>query len=55
MAILANKMVTGIIAVALGIVVIIWSGIIAWVIGILLIICGILTTLGKCSCCSEKK
>ena len=55
MAILANKMVMGIIAVVIGIVVLIWPGIIAWVIGISLIICGILTLLGKNPCCSEKK
>ena len=55
MAILANKMVMGIIAVVLGIVVLIWPGIIAWVIGISLIICGILTLLGKHPCCTEKK
>ena len=55
MAILANKMVMGIIAVVIGIVVLIWPAIIAWVIGILLIVCGILAMLGKHPCCSEKK
>jgi len=55
MAVLTNKIVMGIIAVAIGIVVLIWPAIIAWVIGILFIVCGILTLLGKCSCCSEKK
>lgn len=55
MAVLANKIVMGIIAVAIGIVILIWPAIIAWVIGILFIVCGILTLLGKHQCCSEKK
>ncbi len=55
MSMLANKMVMGIIAIVVGLVIIIWPAIIAWVIGIILIVHGILTLLGKHSCCSEKK
>jgi len=47
MAILANKMVMGIIAIVAGIIVLIWPAIIAWVIGIFLIVYGILMLLGK--------
>ena len=54
MSMLANKMVMGIIAIVVGIIILIWPAIIAWVIGIILIICGILTMLGKHSCCSGK-
>ena len=47
MAFLANKMVMGIIAIVAGIIVLIWPAIIAWVIGIFLIVYGILMLLGK--------
>lgn len=47
MAILANKMVMGIIAIVAGIIILIWPAIIAWIIGIVLIIYGILMLLGK--------
>ncbi|MFC1938393.1 hypothetical protein ACFLVS_03595 [Chloroflexota bacterium] len=47
MAMLANKMVMGIIAIVAGIIVLIWPAIIAWVIGIFLIVNGILMVLGK--------
>ena len=47
MAFLANKMVMGIIAIVAGIIVLIWPAIIAWVIGIFLIVYGILLLLGK--------
>mgnify|MGYP001146975969 CR=1 FL=1 len=47
MAFLANKMVMGIIAIVAGIIVLIWPAIIAWVIGIFLIVYGILILLGK--------
>jgi len=47
MAFLANKMVMGIIAIVAGIIVLIWPGIIAWVIGIFLIVYGVLILLGK--------
>jgi uncharacterized membrane protein HdeD (DUF308 family) len=47
MAFLANKMFMGIIAIAAGIIVLIWPAIIAWVIGIFLIVYGILILLGK--------
>ena len=44
---MANKMVMGIIAIAAGIIVLIWPAIIVWVIGIFLIVYGILMILGK--------
>jgi len=47
MAFLANKMVMGIVAIVAGIIVLIWPAIIAWVIGIFLIVYGILILLGK--------
>ena len=47
MALLANKMVMGIIAIVAGIIVLINPAIIAWVIGIFLIVYGILMILGK--------
>ena len=47
MAFLANKMVMGIIAIVAGIIVLIWPAIIAWVIGIFLVVYGILILLGK--------
>jgi uncharacterized membrane protein HdeD (DUF308 family) len=47
MAFLANKMVMGIIAIVAGIIVLVWPAIIAWVIGIFLIVYGILLLLGK--------
>lgn len=47
MAFLANKMVMGIIAIFAGIIVLIWPAVIAWVIGIFLIVYGILILLGK--------
>ncbi|MFC1872348.1 DUF3096 domain-containing protein [Chloroflexota bacterium] len=47
MEMLANKMVMGIIAIVAGIIVLVWPGIIAWVIGIFLIVYGILMLLGK--------
>ena len=47
MAMLANKMVMGIIAIVAGIIVLIWPAIIAWVIGIFLIVTGILKILCK--------
>jgi len=47
MTFLANKMVMGIIAIVAGIIVLIWPAIIAWVIGIFLIVYGILIILGK--------
>jgi len=47
MAFLVNKMVMGIIAIVAGIIVLIWPDIIAWVIGIFLIVYGILILLGK--------
>ena len=47
MAFLANKMFMGIIAIVAGIIVLIWPAIIAWVIGIFLIVYGILILLGK--------
>ena len=47
MVFLANKMVMGIIAIVAGIIVLIWPAIIAWVIGIFLIVNGILLVLGK--------
>ena len=47
MAFLANKMFMGIIAIVAGIIVLIWPAIIAWVIGIFLIVYGILWILGK--------
>ncbi len=47
MGFLANKMVMGIIAIVAGIIVLIWPAIIAWVIGIFLIVYGILILLGK--------
>ena len=47
MAFLANKTVMGIIAIVAGIIVLIWPAIIAWVIGIFLIVYGILILLGK--------
>ncbi|MFC2003451.1 hypothetical protein ACFLV4_05865 [Chloroflexota bacterium] len=54
MSILANKLVMGIIGIVVGVIILIWPAIIAWVIGILLIVCGILTLLGKTPCCSGK-
>jgi uncharacterized membrane protein HdeD (DUF308 family) len=47
MGFIANKMVMGIIAIVAGIIVLIWPAIIAWVIGIFLIVYGILMMLGK--------
>lgn len=47
MGILANKMVMGIVAIVAGIIVLIWPAIIAWIIGILLIVYGVLKILGK--------
>ncbi|MFC1972314.1 hypothetical protein ACFLVE_02775 [Chloroflexota bacterium] len=47
MAFLSNKIVVGIIAIVAGIIVLINPAIIAWVIGIFLIVWGILTILGK--------
>ena len=47
MAFLANKLVMGIIAIVAGIIVLVWPGIIAWVIGIFLIVYGVLILLGK--------
>lgn len=47
MAFLANKVVMGIIAIVAGIIVLIWPDIIAWVIGIFLIVYGLLLILGK--------
>jgi uncharacterized membrane protein HdeD (DUF308 family) len=47
MSFLANKMLMGIIAIVAGIIVLIWPGIIAWVIGIFLIVYGVLILLGK--------
>jgi len=47
MSFLANKMLVGIIAIVAGIIVLIWPGIIAWVIGIFLIVYGVLILLGK--------
>ncbi|MFC1871666.1 hypothetical protein ACFLYF_04625 [Chloroflexota bacterium] len=47
MGFLANKMFMGIIAIVAGIIVLIWPAIIAWVIGIFLIVYGILLLLGK--------
>ena len=47
MAFLANKMFMGIVAIIAGIIVLVWPGIIAWVIGIFLIVYGILILLGK--------
>ena len=52
MAMLANKTVMGIIAIVAGVIVIIWPAILAWVIGIGLIVCGIFTLLGKKTCCT---
>ena len=42
-----NGIVMGIIAIVAGIIVLIWPAIIAWVIGIFLIVYGILILLGK--------
>ena len=47
MSFLANKMVMGIIAIVAGIIVLAWPPILAWVIGIFLIVYGILILLGK--------
>ncbi|MFC2033291.1 DUF3096 domain-containing protein [Chloroflexota bacterium] len=47
MAMLENKMAKGIVAIVAGIIVLIWPAIIAWVIGIFLIVMGILKILGK--------
>jgi uncharacterized membrane protein HdeD (DUF308 family) len=47
MAFLANKMFMGILAIVAGIIVLIWPAIIAYVIGIFLIIYGILILIGK--------
>ena len=47
MGLLANKMTMGIIAIAAGIIVLAWPDVIAWVIGIFLIVYGILILLGK--------
>ena len=47
MSFLANKMLMGIIAIVAGIIVLIWPGIVAWVIGIFLIVYGVLILLGK--------
>ncbi|MFC1971259.1 DUF3096 domain-containing protein [Chloroflexota bacterium] len=47
MAMLANKMVVGILAIVAGIIILIWPAIIAWIIGIYLIVFGILMVLGK--------
>ena len=47
MEMLANKMFMGIIAIVAGIIVLIWPAIIAWIIGIFLIVNGILLVLGK--------
>lgn len=47
MAMLANKMVVGILAIIAGIIILIWPAIIAWIIGIYLIVFGILMVLGK--------
>ncbi|MFC1935056.1 hypothetical protein ACFLXZ_01925 [Chloroflexota bacterium] len=47
MTFLVNRTVMGIIAIVAGIIVLIWPGIIAWVIGIFLIVYGILILLGK--------
>ena len=47
MAFLANKVFMGIIAIVAGIVVLIWPDIIAWVIGIFLIVYGLLLVVGK--------
>ncbi|MFC1995352.1 DUF3096 domain-containing protein [Chloroflexota bacterium] len=47
MALLASKMVMGIIAIVAGIIILIWPVIVAWIIGIFLIVTGILWVLGK--------
>ncbi len=47
MGMLGNKVIVGIIAIIAGIIVLVQPEIIAWVIGIFLIIWGILTILGK--------
>jgi uncharacterized membrane protein HdeD (DUF308 family) len=47
MVIIANAMVMGIIAIIAGIIVLVWPNIIAWVIGIFLIVYGILMVLRK--------
>ena len=47
MGFMANKMLMGIVAIIAGIIVLIWPAIIAWVIGIFLIVNGILLLLGK--------
>ena len=47
MSFLVNKMIIGIIAIVAGIIVLIYPAIIAWIIGIFLIVWGILTLLGK--------
>ena len=47
MEMLASKMVMGIIAIVAGILVIIFPAIIAWIIGIFLIVNGVLMILGK--------
>ena len=44
---MANKIVMGIIAIIAGIIILIWPAILAWVIGIFLIVYGILILLGK--------
>ena len=47
MAFLANKVFMGILAIVAGIIVLIWPAIIAYVIGIFLIVYGILILIGK--------
>jgi uncharacterized membrane protein HdeD (DUF308 family) len=47
MSFLANKLIMGIIAIVAGIIVLVWPAILAWIIGIFLIIYGILILLGK--------
>ncbi len=47
MALLANKMVMGIIAIIAGILILILPQIIGWIVGIFLIVNGILLVLGK--------
>ena len=44
---ISNTFLLGLLAIVAGIVVLVWPDIIAWVIGIFLIVWGILTILGK--------
>ena len=47
MGFLANKVAMGVIAIVAGIIVLVWPAIIAWIIGIFLIVYGILLLLGR--------